>query len=242
MVYQSVFKRYEIKFLLNKAQREAILAAMEHYTTPDRYGVTDICNLYYDTENYRMVRKSIEKPTYKEKLRLRSYGSAPDGSTIFVELKKKYNGVVYKRRLSVPEETAKCWLSGGAAPADTQIAREISYVRDFYGDLRPRMYVSYRRTAYFGKDDKDLRITFDTDILCRQENLTLASQPGGTPVLDPAMTLMEVKTPGAIPLWLTKILSDNGVYKTSFSKYGNAYMIYLKGALAYDGISVSRNL
>ena len=233
MAYQSVFKRYEIKFLLSAAQYELVLAAVEQHMTPDRYGRTTICNVYYDTENYRMIRRSVEKPVYKEKLRLRSYGPVTDGSAVFVELKKKYNAVVYKRRLSAPEDAAKQWLSGGAAPEDSQIAREIGYVRDHYGDLQPRMYISYTRRAYFGKEDPSLRITFDTDIRCRQEQLTLASQPGGTAVLDPALVLMEVKTPGAIPLWLTPTLTKHRIYKVSFSKYGTAYEKLLKGELRH---------
>lgn len=231
MAYQSVFKRYEIKFLLNRTQYEAVLKGMEAYMLPDHYGRTDICNVYYDTDSYRMIRKSLEKPVYKEKLRLRSYGRADAGSPVFVELKKKYKGIVYKRRLTVPEQIAKQWLSGGAAPTDTQIAREITYVRDFYGDLKPRMYLSYSREAYFGKEDKHFRITFDTDIVCRQEALTLASDPGGTPVLDPALILMEVKTLGAMPLWLTRILAEHHIYKASFSKYGTAYEKMRKGEL-----------
>lgn len=241
MAYQSVFKRYEIKFLLDGQQYAAVLAAVEQHMTTDRYGRTTICNIYYDTENYRMIRTSLEKPVYKEKLRLRSYGLAEGDAPIFVELKKKYQGIVYKRRLSIPEQAAKTWLSGGAAPEDSQIAREITYVRDYYKDLKPRMYVSYSRVAWFGKEDKDLRITFDKDIVCRQENLSLSTAPGGTPVLGSDKILMEVKTPKAIPLWLTQVLTQNRIYKTSFSKYGTAYVKLLKGELT-DGNTSSGDL
>ena len=229
MAYQSVFKRYEIKFLLSAEQYELVSAAMKPHMTPDAYGCTRICNIYYDTENDRMIRASLEKPVYKEKLRLRSYGAAAQGSSIFVELKKKYNGIVYKRRLAMPEQEAKSWLSGGAAPVDSQIAREITYVRDHYRDLRPKMHISYLRQAWFGKDDRQLRITFDRDIRGRQENLTLEADGGGFSVLDKDLVLMEVKTPGAIPLWLTRVLTQNHIYKTSFSKYGTAYLKMLKG-------------
>ena len=233
MGYQSVFKRYEIKFLLNPAQLSAVLAAMEEHMIPDHYGRTTICNVYYDTPHYQMVRHSLEKPVYKEKLRLRSYGPADKDTPIYVELKKKYQGVVYKRRLAATEAVARHWLSGGAAPVDSQIAREISYMRDHYAGIEPRMYLSYTRQAYFCKDQRDLRITLDTDILCRTTDLTLAAQPGGTPVLDPALTLMEVKTPKAIPLWLTQVLTQHKIYKTSFSKYGTAYQKMLKGELQH---------
>lgn len=231
MAYQSVFKRYEIKFLLSREQRDVIATAIAPYMNPDRYGKTVICNIYYDTPNYRMIRKSLEKPVYKEKLRLRSYGPAVGDGPVFVELKKKYGGIVYKRRLLLPEQAAKDWLSGTVSREDTQIAREITYVRDYYADLSPRMYVSYCREAYFGKEDKNLRITFDTDIACRQEELSLSAAPGGTMVLEPDRVLMEVKTPGALPLWLVNTLSANGIYKTAFSKYGTAYMKMLKGDL-----------
>lgn len=233
MAYQSIFKRYEIKFLLNQAQLSAVLAAMADHMAADQYGRTTICNVYYDTEHYQMIRRSIEKPVYKEKLRLRSYGPAGEHTPIFVELKKKYQGIVYKRRLSLPENTARNWLSGGTAPNDSQIAREISYVRDHYTGIRPRMYLSYTRQAYFCKDDPDLRITLDTDILCRQDALTLSAPPGGVPALDPALTLMEVKTPKALPLWLTQVLTQHKIYKTSFSKYGTAYEKMLKGELQH---------
>lgn len=229
MAYQNVFKRYEIKYLLDRVQYAQVLAAIKPHMAPDRYGRTTICNLYYDTDSYRMIRHSIEKPVYKEKLRLRSYGPATAEAPVFVELKKKYKGVVYKRRLAMPEEEAKVWLSGGSAPRDCQIAREIGYVRDYYGTLRPRVYLSYERQAYYCKTGGDLRITFDENILCRWEDLRLDEPPGGVPVLDPALVLMEIKTPGAIPLWLTRLLTQQKIYKVSFSKYGTAYQKLLKG-------------
>lgn len=229
MAYQSIFKRYEIKFLLTEDQHKAVLAAMEPHMVPDRYGCSTVCNIYYDTENYRMIRHSIEKPVYKEKLRLRSYGPADSNAPIFVELKKKYKGVVYKRRLAMPENIARHWLAGGAAPTDSQIAREISYIRDYYGKVMPRMYLCYTRQAYWGTADQDLRITFDTQITCRQEAMTLAADPGGFSVLDPTLVLMEVKTPKAIPLWLTEVLTMHRIYKASFSKYGTAYEKMRKG-------------
>ena len=162
---------------------------------------------------------------YKEKLRLRSYKRLGKDDKVFVELKKKYKGIVYKRRLSMPERGALQWLQGGSFPGEqTQISREIEYVRSYYRDLRPAVFLSYERVAWFSKDGGDLRITFDDHILCRRDDLTLESEAYGAELLPPGTVLMEIKTSGAVPLWLTEVLSRERIYKTSFSKYGTAYL------------------
>lgn len=230
MAYQTVFQRYELKYMLSSRQRQRIEQAMQAHMVPDQYGRTTICNLYFDTDSYRLIRHSIEKPAFKEKLRLRSYGRAREDSTVFVELKRKSNRVVYKRRVGMTEQQAMAWLSGGDAPADTQICREIGYFLDFYKTLKPRVYLSYERQAWYGKDDPSFRVTFDENILCRREDLSLQSPAYGTALLPEGMALMEIKCEGGIPLWLTEILSEEKLYKTSFSKYGTVYqtVIYPK--------------
>lgn len=235
MVYQAVFKRYEIKFLLTAAQKEAILQTMAPYMALYQYGRTTIRNVYFDTDNYRLIRRSIEKPVYKEKLRIRSYRRAEPGDKVFVELKKKYKGVVYKRRISMPEQQAMDWICGAAGAPDTQIGREVEYFRKHYQSLRPAVFLSYEREAYYSRDGSDLRVTFDDHIYARQDRLSLSQAVDGQPLLPEGMVLMEVKTPGAIPLWLTKHLTKARIFKTSFSKYGTAYqtMIRHKGAYIY---------
>lgn len=224
MHYQSVFKRYELKYLITRAQKETVLRAMEPYMALDRYGRTTIRNVYFDTEDYLLIRRSIEKPTYKEKLRIRSYARAEEDSTVFVELKKKYKSVVYKRRMSLPEKEAVEWVTGGRHPAvDTQISREIDYVLSYYKDLRPAVFLSYEREAYYERDGGEFRVTFDENILFRETEISLCADVGGTPLLDEGMTLMEIKCAGGIPLWLVRVLSAEHIYKTSFSKYGMAY-------------------
>lgn len=238
MAYQSVFKRYELKYMLTKAQKAEILKAMEPCMALDEYGRTTIRNIYYDTDNYRLVRRSIEQPAYKEKLRLRSYAQASADSPVFVELKKKYRSVVYKRRMALPEEEAVEWVSGEQPCGEkSQIAAEIDYFLKFYGTLRPAVFLSYEREAYYAKDGGDFRVTFDENILCRQEELSLEAQVWGTPLLPDGMVLMEIKCSGGIPLWMTQALSEAHIYKTSFSKYGKAYQIMifpkLKGDLVH---------
>lgn len=224
MAYQSVFRRYETKYLLTAAQKAAVLQAMEPYMALDRYGRTTIRNIYFDTDNYRLIRRSIEKPAYKEKLRLRSYRQAAADSNVFVELKKKYDGVVYKRRIELPLPVAMAWLCGEEkAPCDTQISREIDYFLSFYAPLRPTVFLSYEREAFYARDGSDFRVTFDDNLLCRQEQLDLQTEPSGTPLLPDGKVLMELKCSGGIPMWMVKTLSSLQIYKTSFSKYGTAY-------------------
>lgn len=224
MAYQSVFQRYEIKYILKRDQKARIVAAMMPYMAPDQYGRTTIRNVYFDTPNYRLIRHSMEKPVYKEKLRIRSYQQARPGSQVFVELKKKYKGIVYKRRLSLPEQDAVDWMAGSQPPSeDSQIRREIDYFLRYYGALRPTVFLSYERQAWYCRDGGDFRVTFDDNILCRRTDLSLESAVGGTPILDEGLVLMEIKCSGGIPLWMTALLREEKLYKTSFSKYGTAY-------------------
>lgn len=231
MAYQAVFKRYELKYMLASEQKEKILEAMAPYMQLDKYGRTIIRNIYFDTANYRLVRHSIEKPAYKEKLRIRSYGQADAGSAVFVELKKKYKNVVYKRRVSLPEEKAMKWVSRERhCNINTQISKEIDYFLDYYETIHPVVFLSYERDAFYSIDGSDFRVTFDDAILCRQEELSLESKVYGMPILPEGMILMEIKCSGGIPLWMAHVLSEEHIYKTSYSKYGTAYqtIIYPK--------------
>jgi len=220
------FERHEVKYLLDSRQRSALERAMLGHMQADEYGESTICSLYYDTPDNRLIRRSLDKPDYKEKLRLRSYGrTKPDGN-VFVELKKKYNGIVYKRRVSMTEREATAFLAGRAPmPKDCQIGREIDWFMKFYRTLAPAMYLCYDRIAYFCPEDDGLRITFDRNIRWRTDDLTLTAAPGGELLIRPDQSLLEIKTGTAMPLWLTRALSENGIKKTSFSKYGTAYTI-----------------
>lgn len=224
MATQMTFKRYELKYILTHAQKEHVLQAMEPYMSLDAYGRTTIRNVYYDTQHYRLIRRSIEKPIYKEKLRLRSYSQSDNDSPIFVELKKKYDSVVYKRRLSMPQQIAMGWIAQtNSFVPDSQIAREIDYFIHYYQTLHPTVFLSYEREAYYAQDGSDFRVTFDDHILCRKDNLSLSADVWGVPLLPEGMVLMELKSSGGLPLWMTNILSAEKIYKTSFSKYGTAY-------------------
>jgi len=223
---QCSFKRYEKKYLLTPAQYEAVRDGMEAYVTPDRYSNYTICNVYYDTDDFSLIRTSLEKPVYKEKLRVRSYGAAEDESRVFVELKKKFDGVVYKRRVVMNAADAVAYLNGTEPGADSQIHREIDWFVKTYRPM-PKVFIAYDREAYAGRENPDLRITFDTNLRGRTKRVDLRSGDDGQPILDGNQVLMEIKIPGAAPLWLAHLLSENGVFSSSFSKYGAYYQRYI---------------
>lgn len=220
---QMVFKRYEIKYLLTPEQMERIKERMASHMVGDVHGRNTIFSLYYDTPDFLLARRSMEKPVYKEKLRLRSYGVPAPDTEVFVEIKKKYRGVVYKRRISMEKEASDRYLLKGEKVQDTQISREIDFLLRRYGNMAPSILLSYEREAYYEKDNHEFRVTFDENVLWRDKDMDLEKGVYGEAVLPPGRVLMEVKTADAIPLWFTEILSELKVYKTSFSKYGNAY-------------------
>uniref|UniRef100_UPI00402AB3DA polyphosphate polymerase domain-containing protein n=1 Tax=[Ruminococcus] torques TaxID=33039 RepID=UPI00402AB3DA len=232
MAYQMTFKRYELKYLLNKKEKEEILLAMKPHMKLDDYGRTVIRNIYFDTENFRLIRRSLEKPVYKEKLRIRSYKPVQITDPVFVEIKKKYKSVVYKRRLLLPEKTVmESFRTGEPLPVCSQIGDEIQYFREYYKNLQPSVFLSYEREAFYSLDGSDFRVTFDENILYRRNDISLGSEIYGHPLLGKQQTLMEIKTSGGIPLWMSETLTKHHLYKTSFSKYGSAYQRMMEAAM-----------
>ena len=224
--YRMVFRRYELKYLLNEDQKDAVYDALDRYMARDRYGRSEIRNIYYDTENFLLIRRSIEKPLYKEKLRIRSYGRPKKDGDVFVELKKKYDGIVYKRRISMPLDKAIEWFSDPEfVPPQTQIGAEIDFLRYRYPGLGPTMNVFYEREAFSANDGSDFRVTIDSSIRAGLDDIGLRSKNPGKEILPKGYTLMELKTLGGIPLWMVNVLSANRLYRTSFSKCGNAYKL-----------------
>jgi hypothetical protein len=218
-----VFKRYEIKYILTPEQYSAVLEDISPYMKMDKYGESTIQSLYYDTPDYLLIRRSIEKPEYKEKLRVRSYGIAGEDDKVYLEIKKKAYGVVFKRRISMPHKDAKAFFTEGLKSDKGQIGKELEYCRKFYKDLAPAMLILYDRTAYY-QDNTELRMTFDRNVRYRKDRLNLSSGLDGIHLLDGGKIMWEIKSPvDAFPLWLVKILSKHKLYKASFSKYGTAY-------------------
>ena len=221
--YQAVFKRKEVKYLLTEAQLAALRPALETHMEPDAFAHSSISNLYYDTPDFRMLRRSQEKPVYKEKLRLRSYGVPDEETQVFPEIKKKAEGIVYKRRVSMPYGDAIRYLSRRRPCEDGQIFQELNWMLISYGSLAPRIFLSYERDSWKGREEPSLRLTLDRDILWRTEALDLRRGAWGEPLLEPNQVLMEVKISNAAPLWLAEALSENGIFPVSFSKCGRAF-------------------
>ena len=225
----NIFQRREIKFLVDARQRAILEQAFRGRMAPDPHGESTICNIYYDTPDYRLVRASMEKPVYKEKLRMRSYGRVSSEGTVFLELKKKYKGIVYKRRIELPERQAAAYMRGQIPmPDGGQISREIDWFCGFYEGIRPAVYLCYDRSPWYSVEDPNLRATFDKRIRFREEDMSLTAAPGGQHLLLPHQSLFEIKTADAIPLWLVDALEAGEVRQASFSKYGEAYTNIIK--------------
>ena len=220
---QTVFNRYEKKYLMPESIYLELRDRLKAYMQEDSYGLHTICNIYYDTADSYLIRKSIEKPVYKEKLRLRSYGVPTLDSDVFLEIKKKYKKVVNKRRIQLTLQEAYDYVEHGIRPErDSQILREIDFFLKRYS-LQRGLYLAYDRIALFGKDDPNFRVTFDQNIRSRRTLMGLENGSYGVYLLPKGYYLMESKIMGAAPLWFTEILSELSIYPVSFSKYGNIY-------------------
>ena len=219
----TVMQRYEWKYILNEAQTEFFCERLRGHMEPDAYGLTTISSLYYDTPDKKLIRASIEKPEFKEKIRLRAYGHADDRSPVFLELKRKAFGIVYKRRVQATIPEAEQFFAGTLnLDENGQIDREITYFRDYYKTLVPSCMILYDRTAYY-EPDGDLRLTIDRNPRCRMDALTFDHAPVGLPLLNPGEAILEIKVQDTIPLWLVRILSEGKIKRGSISKYGEAY-------------------
>ena len=228
----TAFKRYEMKFMLTQAQFDTLIPKLLAYMNLDDHCQNgkdySIYNIYYDTRDHNLIRHSLSKPYYKEKLRLRSYNvpTSPDDK-VFLELKKKIGGIVNKRRAVLTLKEADDFIKLGQRTVTTnimtqQVVNEIKYFLSC-NDVAPAVYISYQRLAFFGKDDKDFRVTFDYDITTRRTDLSLEKASYGDQLLKKGQYLMEVKLSSAVPMWLSQTLSDLLIYRTGFSKYGSEY-------------------
>ena len=293
--FNEVFERKEKKYRLSAEQYEQIIPALSQKMMLDEFGETRISSLYYDTAQRSMIARSLEKPLYKEKLRIRRYeplegdafggaatavtavvgaaaanvagtattaGTAADAGVaatasegnavpaatravyderVFVEMKKKFDGITYKRRVCCSDNAAINFMAGmpyadaclqspltdelareeSLSKRSLQIIREINSCRKRNGRLYPSMIIRCDRRAYQSLNiDDDLRITFDTNLCYKDCFLKNASYVN---MLKNGEVIMEVKCSGALPLWLTSALSELRIYPSSFSKYGVAY-------------------
>lgn len=225
-----VFLRKETKYMLTLKQYNDLISVMEGKMTLDKYGKQTMNNVYFDNDCFELISRSVEKPVYKEKVRLRVYGKPEPDSPAYLELKKKYKGVVYKRRISAPLYSFTDYIEKGIPPCDSQIFREIDYVYRVK-NLAPKVYLAYEREAFYGNEDAGFRITFDTGIRYRTGDTSILSPAAAEKLIDDDSVLMETKCLLAYPRWLIDFLCDNNIYKTSFSKYGRVYTDRIIGSV-----------
>ena len=218
--FKDKFQRIETKYVISKETLADLLKEFEAYMAEDEHAYSTIGNLYYDTPTYQMIRESLEKPYFKEKLRVRTYDASPQAdSQVFLEIKKKVRKVVYKRRIATELLTAERYLAGECQLEDSQIKKEIEWLCKRYGGVQPMMYIYYNRYSLKGLEDSNVRITIDY----RTKKLSLLAGKDGKNLLPDNHVIMEIKVPGAYPLWLAEILDCYHVFPKSFSKYGVAY-------------------
>lgn len=232
-----VFNRYEKKYIISTEVYHRIIPLLEDYMEVDehsRNGVFySICNIYYDTSDNEIIRKSIDKPIYKEKLRLRSYGVVTLKDKVYIEIKKKFDGCINKRRVAMTHEEALRFLKTQQKPQtptglNEQIINEIDFLIHRYSSLQPALYLSYDRNALFGKENPNFRVTFDTNLLTRRYDLRLDYGIYGEELLPKGQWIMEAKSDYTFPLWFAELLSKYKIYPISFSKYGSEYRKYLQ--------------
>lgn len=232
------FQRYEKKLIITKEQFNNILPELEKRMEYDDYclggNMYPIQNIYFDDDSNSVIYRSIEKPYFKEKLRLRYYTDTPNQAIpVFLELKKKAGGIVFKRRALLTLKEAEEFLKTGKCPEGNsymqrQVLSEIEYFLSVHNCI-PKMHVSYDRLALVNRNQHNMRITFDSNIITRRENLSFTYPLGGKKLLPDGLYVMEIKVSDAIPLWLSDLLKENKAYISGFSKYGFEYSRYMKG-------------
>lgn len=226
-MYENVFKRVEEKYLLTKEQKELLFEKINPYLKKDPFYESTICNIYFDNQNNDLIINSIDKPVFKEKIRLRSYQVPELNDEVFLEIKEKYKGVVGKRRIKMTLQEFYDYYDQKNYDQNNQIMKEIDYYFNYY-HLKPYIYLAYDRKSYRSKEDNNLRITIDSNLRSRYEDLRLELGDAGNKFFKDDYYIIEIKTLGAIPLWLVRSLSELKIYPVSFSKIGKIYEKKLK--------------
>lgn len=223
---ENIFRRYEEKYLLSEDDKNKLFAKINKYLKKDEYYKSTICSIYFDNDNNDLIINSLEKPIYKDKVRLRSYGIPNLEDNVYLEIKNKYKGIVNKRRIKIKLKDFNNYINNKEISDNSQIMKEINYLFEFY-NLKPNIFIGYDRLSFVGISDEYLRITIDSNLRSRKDNLNLNYGDKGEKYFKNDYYIMEIKTLGSIPLWLTRSLNELGIYPTSFSKYGSLYTKYI---------------
>lgn len=221
-MYENIFKRVEEKYVLTEEEKDKLFNKIGNYLKKDKFYESTVCNIYFDTSNNDLIINSLEKPIFKEKIRLRSYVIPNLEDEVFLEIKEKYKGIVGKRRIKLSLKDFYNYLDKNIYNENDQIMKEIDYYFKYY-DLIPSIYIAYDRKSYLSKLDNNLRITIDSNLRSRDDDLRLELGDAGKKYFDTNYYIMEIKTLGSMPLWLVRSLSELKIYPVSFSKYGSIY-------------------
>lgn len=236
--------------MLSPGKYEDLLDLIKPNIEKDRYFASTNCSIYFDTDNKDLVIHSMEKPLYKEKLRLRSYNVPTLDDIVYIEIKRKFDGVGSKRRIAVKLKSFYNYLDTGKLnSANPQIKSEIDYLINYY-ELKPRLFLAYDRHSYCEKSpdvtgvnqsrqkptdfssiaQSSFRLTFDHNIRSRETDLRLEHGDYGERYFEQDQIMMETKTLEAYPLWFSQALAKLKIYPVSFSKYCKVYqkMMYHK--------------
>lgn len=218
---RNIFERVEKKYLMTREQKQALLRKINRYLKKDAFFQSTICNVYFDTDHYDLIVNSLDRPIFKMKVRLRSYDVPKLQDHVYLEVKDKYKGVSFKRRVKMKLKDFYAYYNDQEIK-DNQVMKEIDYCMQYY-HLKPVVFIAYDRVSYQGKKESDLRVTFDSRLRSRMDHLRLDFGDDGELYFDEDYYIMEVKTLGAMPLWFAKALSELRIYPTTFSKYGSVY-------------------
>ena len=235
------FRRIEKKYIVTEEQKRALIAIISEYMDLDPFCKNEstyrIQNIYYDTPTNELISLSVRKPRYKQKLRARKYLGTQQ---YYLEIKKKCEGVVGKRRLSVTKEELDDFILRGIKPKresfiDNHVIGEIEYLLSLY-KVEPSTFISYERLGFFARDDHELRVTFDNKIHAKRNNFEWDQDDYEVDLLEEGLYVLEIKYIQNFPLWLVKALSKLKIYPHSFSKYGTEYLRRIKGEEDYETI------
>ena len=218
----TIIDRMEQKYFVSFDKYNKLMKLINNKLVKDKYFSERIYNIYFDNDEYEFMTKSLDKPLYKEKVRLRSYETKDKNSNVFLEIKKKFQGHGNKRRVVINYNEAKDYIDNKIIPnTNKQIMGELDYTFK-KNNLKPKISLTYDRLSYAFKEDESYRVTFDTNIRYSNKKVDLVDLDDEYCLFNDGY-IMEVKTLKGYPSWFIKALNELKLYPVSYSKVGEAY-------------------
>jgi SPX domain protein involved in polyphosphate accumulation len=232
MVARTLNDRFELKYLTRFDTYQRIIRQLDPYAERDGYagelGRYSIISLYYDSPELACYWDKINGVPYRNKLRIRQYGSMAGSDDAYIEVKQKLLASIRKIRTRMKLTQAYDLLAAAHQRAETsevidrspedEVLNHVMYLRSLY-NLEPKAIISYEREPYVGRYDHHLRMTFDLNLRSRAEDLRLESGPWGKYIMSPDIVLVEMKVDGRIPEWFISLVAEHNLEPCRFSKY-----------------------